>query len=102
MKRLLAGSVLALSMFAFSAAAEQMTGIITDAKCKHTDTSAKSVACAKACIKGGEKAVFINSADQKVYTIANPDKIESHIGQKVSINGTVDGDNLTVSSVKKG
>ncbi len=101
MKRLLTAFVFAASLFALSAAAEEMTGIITDAKCKHTDTSAKSVACAKACIKAGQPAVFNNSADQTVYTISNPDKIESHVGQRVTVNGNVQGDSLTVESVKK-
>ncbi len=96
MKRLLAIT----AIFAASALAEQMTGIVTDAKCKHTDTSAKSIACAKACIKGGEKAVFINTADQKVYTITNPDKLGDHVGHRVTVNGTVDGDNLTVETIK--
>jgi len=101
MKRVFLGSALALSLGVMSAMAAQMTGIVTDAKCKHTDTSAKSVKCAQECIKSGTPAVFVDTANEnKVYTIANPEKIKDHIGQKVSVEGTVDGDKLTIESVK--
>ncbi len=100
MKKLLAVAALACSVFALSAAAEDLTGIITDAKCKHTDTSAKSVACAKQCIQAGSPAVLVTSADNKVYTIANPSKITRYIGQRVTVSGDVNGDKVTVNSVK--
>lgn len=100
MKQFLTASVFTLSLLAWSAAAEDMTGVITDAKCKHTDTSAKSAECARKCIQAGEKAVFINTADNKVYTIANPDKVQEHIGQRVTVTGNVSGDDLTVDSIK--
>ena len=85
MKRVLLASVFALSLGAWGAMAAQMTGIVTDAKCKHTDTSAASVQCAQQCIKSGTPAVFVDTAnDNKVYKIANPAKIMEHIGQKVN------------------
>ncbi len=101
MKRVFLACAFALSLSAVSAMAAEMTGIVTDAKCKHTDTSAASVKCAQGCIKSGVAAVFVDTANEnKVYTIANPDKIKSHIGQKVKVEGTVDGDKLTINSVK--
>lgn len=101
MKKLLMASVFALAVLSWSAAAAEMTGVITDAKCKHTDGSARSAKCSEQCIKNGEAAVFIDTAnDNKVYKIANPDKIEGHIGHKVTVNGTVENDTLTIESVK--
>ncbi len=100
MKKLVTLSLLALSLFAWSALAGAMTGIITDAKCKHRDTSAKSIECAKDCIKAGEKTVFIDDTDNKVYTIANPAKVEDHIGHRVTVTGEIEGETLTVDSVK--
>lgn len=102
MKKLLLASVFALGVLAWSAAAAEMTGVITCNKCRHTDLSAQSAKCAEQCIKGGVATVFIDTAnDNKVYTIANPDKVQGHIGQKVTVNGDVENDKLTVESVKK-
>ncbi len=94
--------VLLLALCAGSIWAAEMTGIVTDAKCKHTDTSEASVKCAQGCIKSGVPAVFVDTAnDNKVYKIANPDKIMSHIGHKITVDGKVEGDTLTIASVKK-
>jgi hypothetical protein len=92
---------LVFSLFAACMFADEMTGTISDAKCTkaHADASEKSMKCAQACVKGGQKAVFITS-DGKVMTIANQDAVTEHVGHKVTINGKVDGDNLTVESVK--
>jgi hypothetical protein len=101
MQRVLLTCLLVLSLAAGAAMAAEMTGIVTDAKCKHTDTSAASMKCAQECIKNGVPAVFVDTAhDNKVYKIANPDKIMDHVGHKVTVEGTVDGDTLTVASVK--
>lgn len=100
MQRMFLTCLFALSLCGAALAAE-MTGIVTDAKCKHTDTSEASKKCAQACIKGGVPAVFVDTAHHnKVYKIANPDKVMDHIGDKVTLDATVDGDTLTVASVK--
>jgi hypothetical protein len=39
-------------------------------------------------------------SDGKVYKIANQDKVVAHAGHKVTIEGTVDEDTITVESVK--
>lgn len=97
MKKILFAS----SLFAMTAFAGQWTGTISDAKCgaKHLDASAKSQACVKACVKGGAKAVFVTS-DGKVLNIADQAKVADHLGQKVTVTGDVEGDTLTIDSVK--
>ena len=88
------------SLFAASMFAAEWTGTIADSKCaaKHADASEKSMKCAQACVKGGADAVFITG--DKVVKIANQDAVKEHVGHKVTINGKMDGDTLTVDSVK--
>ncbi len=90
---------LLLAVFAVSvAAAESMTGLITCDKCRHTDAKAQD--CAKTCVKNGVKPVFYNSADQKFYQISNPDKAKPHVGDNVVVTGKVEGDTLTIDTLK--
>ncbi|HWR49840.1 MAG TPA: hypothetical protein VN428_01955 [Bryobacteraceae bacterium] len=92
-------SVLMLAAFAISAvAAESMSGLITCDKCRHTDAKAQD--CAKSCVKNGVKPVFYDSASQKFYQIVNADKAKPHVGHNVVVTGTVEGDNLTIASLK--
>lgn len=96
MRRLLTASVLGLALFSWSAFAEDLTGVFTCSKCKHTDASA--AACAKHCIKSGVAPIFITS-DGKTLKVANPDKIGDKVVEKVTVKGTVEGDTLTIESV---
>jgi hypothetical protein len=93
--------VFVASMFAMTAFAGEWTGTISDAKCgaKHADASEKSQACVKGCVKGGSKAVFV-TADGKILNITDQSKVAEHLGHKVTVTGKVDGDNLTIDSVK--
>ena len=100
MKKLLATFALT-AIGSMSAFAGEWSGVISDSKCKHTDASEKSIACAQKCVKGGADAVFISS-DDKVLKIdkASMDKVNPHIGHKVTVTGKVEGDTLTVESIK--
>jgi|SRR5208283_4592302 len=91
-----------LIAFAATAAyAETWDGTISDANCgaKHADASEKSMACVKKCVQGGAAPVFITS-DGKVVKIANADAVKEYLGQKVQVTGDLNGDTITVSSVK--
>jgi hypothetical protein len=87
------------SLFALSAFAAEWTGAISEAGCgaKHVDGSDKAVACVQKCVKGGSAPVFVT--DGKVLKIANADKVTDHLGHKVTINGKLDGDTVTIDSV---
>jgi hypothetical protein len=89
-----------VALFAASAFAAEWEGTISDAKCgaAHADASEKSMKCVAACVKGGQKAVFVT--DGKVMQIANQDKVTAHLGHKVTLSGKLDGDTITVDSVK--
>jgi hypothetical protein len=89
-----------VALFAVSAFAAEWKGTISDAKCgaAHADASEKSMKCVNACVKGGQKAVFVS--DGKVLQIANQDKVTEHLGHKVTLNGKLEGETITVDSVK--
>ena len=94
MKKVL--SILALSgMLAASAFAGTWTGQISDEKC-----GAKvNGDCAKKCIEGGQKAVFVNDKDGKVIPIADAKSVAGHEGHHVKVTGSMKGGVLTVKKV---
>lgn len=101
MKKLVLAVLLVLALFAFSAAAAEMTGYISDAKCAKDVAKAESDAhagCAAGCAKKGAALVFVSGG--KVYKLDDQAKVQDHAGHKVTINGKVEGDTIKVDSVK--
>ncbi|MDQ6676552.1 MAG: DUF5818 domain-containing protein [Acidobacteriota bacterium] len=96
MKKIIVSATIVMSFTALSAFAESMTGYISDSKCgaKHAEGNAE---CSAKCIKGGATAVFVS--DGKVYKLDDTSKVDAHIGHKVTIDGDVKGDTITVKSV---
>lgn len=92
--------VLGLLLIATTAfAADSWTGFVTDAKCAAGGKGgADHAACAKKCIGGGEAAVLV--VDGKVVKIANQDKVKGHEGHQVTVTGKLEGDTLTIASLK--
>jgi hypothetical protein len=99
MKRVL----VVLAFGSMLAMADSWSGFVSDSMCgaKHTGADAKDEKCAQACVKEhGAEPVFVS--DGKVYKIAadSKAKVADHVGHKVTIDGTMDGDTITVSDVK--
>ena len=88
-----------LALPAFAADKEQsLTGTVSDAMCgaKH---SGEAAACTRGCVKKGSAYALV--VGDKVYTLKGGDKdLDKLAGQKATVTGTVDGDKVTVSSVK--
>ncbi|HZU25191.1 MAG TPA: hypothetical protein VFA04_06690 [Bryobacteraceae bacterium] len=86
------------------AMADSWSGFISDSMCaaKHTGANGeKDAKCAQACVKEhGADPVFVS--DGKVYKIADDSKskVADHVGHKVTIDGTMNGDTITVNDVK--
>jgi hypothetical protein len=74
-------------------------GWVSDAKCGAGNASADKEACAKKCVAGGEKIVFVADKDKKVWNVTNPDALKDHVGHHVSVRGHVDADAGTVHVV---
>ena len=96
-KMLVSASLLVLLSISAFAAGEQgsWTGWVSDAKC-----GAKvGAACAKKCAEAGQPLVFVNDADKSVLTVSNPDVLKGHEGHHVKVNGSVENNTLTISSL---
>jgi hypothetical protein len=76
------------------------TGWISDSQCGVKGANDKAGECTTKCVKEhGAKYVFVNDADKKVYVIDDQDKVAAHAGHHVTVKGSVDGDNLKLSSI---
>jgi hypothetical protein len=89
-------SVLALS--AFAALAGEWKGAISDSGCGAKHADGKGQKCVEGCVKKGMAPVFVTEG--KVLKIANPDKVKDHLGHMVVVSGKLDGDTVTIDSVK--
>ncbi|MCC6344975.1 MAG: hypothetical protein IT166_22430 [Bryobacterales bacterium] len=91
-----------LSLFAMSAFAASWTGYISDSGCgaKHADGSPGAVKCVIGCVKGKGAAPVLVVGD-KVLKVdaASKDKVMDHLGHKVTVNGKLAGDTVTIDSV---
>jgi hypothetical protein len=91
-----------LAVFAFAAMtsmAADWTGYVVDQSCASKPAMKGNEACAARCIKGGSPAVLLTD-DGKIYKIAEQDKVTAHAGHKVTITGKLDGETISVDSVK--
>ena len=79
--------------------AENFNGVVMDEKCSSMPDMKSNVECIQKCLKGGSPAVLV-TADGKVYKIANQDKILANAGKNVTVDGKLEGDTITVASVK--
>jgi hypothetical protein len=88
-------------VFADNAAkSDTVNGWVSDSKCGAKGANAGAAACTKKCIASGEKPVVVSDADQKVYSVENPDALKGHEGHHVAVTGHVSGDSIHVESVK--
>jgi hypothetical protein len=100
---------LLVGLCAFAQAAEKTwTGKISDSMCgashakmaaQHTDAKTIDRDCTLACVKGGNKYVFVSSG--KVYNIENQDLalLQEHAGHTVRLTGEMKGDTITASKI---
>ena len=75
-----------------TAAAPQLKtlrGWVSDEKCGAKGANAKGAACAAKCVKGGEKIVFVNDKDKKVWNVKNPETLQDHVGHHVKLSAHV-------------
>jgi hypothetical protein len=86
----------------FAADETTVKGYVADSKCgaKGASSDPKAAECTKKCLKAGAKMVVVTDGDQKVLTVANPEKLEGHEGHHVAVTGHVEGDSLHVMSVQ--
>lgn len=86
----------AAGVAASAAGTTKVDGWISDSMCgaKHAGTG---MACAKKCIEGGSKPVFVDAAKKEVWAIDNPDAVKADAyGKHVAITATEDATTKTV------
>jgi len=101
-KRHVFAFAVALSMFAFGATADDMTGYISDNRCAQDTAKAESDGhkhCALECAQKGAALVFVSGG--RIYKIDDQAKVRDYVGDKVTVSGQVESDTLKVDSVKK-
>jgi len=90
------------SLCAASCLAQSLSGTISDSDCGagHAAATAADAACVQRCIKRGGAPVLVSEG--KVYQISadTREKVKEVLGQKVLINGKVDGDTISIENVE--
>ena len=86
---LIAGLFLFSMMLMATAKDQSWNGWISDSKCGAHGANAAHEACAKKCVAGGEKPVFVSDKDQKVIAVDNPDALQEHLGHHVQVTGSM-------------
>jgi ADP-glucose pyrophosphorylase len=107
MRKVLATAA-AVVMMAGPMLAAEYKGRISDAMCnakhakgEHGTKEMTDRQCVEACVKGGEKYVFVGEGD-KVYKIDNQDfaGLKAHAGHEVTVTGTMKDDTVTISKIE--
>jgi hypothetical protein len=76
------------------------SGVVTNDKCGAKDASAKGAACTKGCVANkGAKLALYDTDNKKVYVLDPQDKATGHEGHDVTVQGTLDGDTIHVTSI---
>lgn len=103
MKKLVFASFLAVSLGSFGAFADDITGYISDAHCgaTHNAPSAANTSCLNKCIKGGSDAVLVKDGKVLQFDADSKAKAKAYAGENVKIDGTMNGDVVTINSIDK-
>ena len=82
--------------------AGEWTGVVSDSHCgkAHSTASAEAEKCVDGCIKKGGEAVLVTGDQVVKMDAASKDKVKPFYGKKVTVTGSLDGDVLSISSIK--
>jgi hypothetical protein len=103
MKKLFLASVLAASLCSFAALADDITGYVSDAHCgkAHNSPSEKNTACINKCLGSGSDPVLVSNGKVMKFDADSKDKAKQLAGENVKIDGTMNGDTISVHSIEK-
>ena len=90
------------SLYSFAAGKQTFTGEVGDAMCGKQHMGGSAAECTRACVSKGSKFALV--VGDKVYILNTDDKaalatLDRQAGKNATVTGTLDGDNITVSSV---
>ncbi len=91
-------AVLMCGCFAWSAQ-HVFYGVVSDSMCgaKHSRASAAAVHCVKSCVAKGSSYVLVSHG--KVYQLNPQDKFADFAGQRVRVQGALNGDTIAADTV---
>ena len=103
MKKLILVSFLTVSAGAVLASAEAISGYVSDAHCgaAHSSVTAANTKCVDGCMKKGGDPVLVSDGKVIKFDADSATKAKAFAGQQVTIDGTLDGDVLKVTSIDK-
>ena len=96
----LLGAVMVSTIQQIHAATQSIEGVISDSICgkKHVLPSKSDADCIAKCVEGGAGYALV--VRKKVYSLAGkPETIAPFAGKHVKVEGSVEGDTITVVSV---
>jgi len=77
------------------------TGWLSDAKCAANGAKAAHKGCSIKCVESGQPVVFVQDSDKKVFKLEGAEKVKSLVGDKVVLEGSLDGETIKVASAAK-
>jgi hypothetical protein len=103
MRKFLLISTAAVGLGSLSAFGAEVSGYISDSHCgkAHNKVSEANTACVKKCTGSGSDPVLVSGGKVMTFDADSKTKALAHIGEEVKIDGTVNGDVITVSSIDK-
>ena len=84
---------------AISAMAADVTGYVMDKNCSG-NKAMWATKLARSAASAAAPKRFWRQKTAKIYAISNQDKVKDHAGKKVTVTGKVEGESITVESVK--
>jgi hypothetical protein len=103
MKNLILASILGVSLCSLSVLADDISGYISDAHCgaAHSAPSDANTKCVNKCLGGGSDPVLVSNGKVMKFDDSSKDKAKAFAGQSVKIDGSMNGDVVTVNSIDK-
>jgi hypothetical protein len=108
MKRFLSCLSLSLSLVGAAAAQKSMqnnppnsaswSGILVSGACNADEAFAEAPDCAKSV--PGARLALMDDTTRVMYSLEPQESVTAHLGEAVTVHGTLDGENIKVSSVE--
>ncbi len=101
MKKLAFGCLVVASALSLTAAAEQMTGYISDSHCgaAHSSPSEANTKCVEKCLGKGSDPVLVSDGKVMKLDADSKDKAKAFAGKNVTVDGTMEDGMVKISSI---